>query len=136
MARFNAGHTDKVQELSDTVSRLENEKRLLDLDCGEKTLLIKEEAAAKLERVSDTWRRQLDKQLHRLHQRLGASGLAPKQEAILGEEHSFPQTNDNICDKLAKVDDLSFNLAFAVMQLQVGWGNISYRLINCWADSI
>ena len=126
VSRLNADHAEKIRHLSETVARLENEKRLLDLDCGEKTLQVKEEGAAMMDKVRETWRRQLERQLRQLHQRLSAPGAAPRgrDDVVLMKElqgdDSTTTTASTICDKLAKVDDLAFCLAFAVMQLQVG----------------
>ena len=109
---------EREKELVASVTRLENEKRLLDLECSEKSLRDKEDHAETVTKLSEeksalveSWKKQLRLQLSRLSNRMSAPGFPPRTEGLL------PKIQDNYqnCDKrplasaqVSKMDELSF----------------------------
>ena len=112
---------EREKELAASVTRLENEKRLLDLECSEKSLRDKEDHTETVKKLTeeksalaDGWKKQLRLQLSRLSNRMSAPGFAPRTEGLLP---NIENDNQN-CDKrlaaiaqVSKMDELSFRYA-------------------------
>ena len=112
---------EREKELAASVTRLENEKRLLDLECSEKSLRDKEDYTETVKKLTeeksalaDGWKKQLRLQLSRLSNRISTPGFAPRTEGLLP---NIENDNQN-CDKrlaaiaqVSKMDELSFRYA-------------------------
>ena len=112
---------EREKELAASVTRLENEKRLLDLECSEKSLRDKEDHTETVKKLTeeksalaDGWKKQLRLQLSRLSNRISTPGFAPRTEGLLP---NIENDNQN-CDKrlaaiaqVSKMDELSFRYA-------------------------
>ena len=112
---------EREKELAASVTRLENEKRLLDLECSEKSLRDKEDHTETVKKLTeeksalaDGWKKQLRLQLSRLSNRISTPGFAPRTEGLLPNI----ENNNQNCDKrlaaiaqVSKMDELSFRYA-------------------------